>query len=195
MSSRKIINWVFGIVIAALVGTAVTALYLNQGRPSIQEAASSGASTSGLPQDHPPLELLTHLNELEQLSLANPQNADYMTEIGNIYYDLGRYQNALDAYEKSLKLKPRDPGVSTDAATCYHNIGQDDKALELLDEVLRFSPNFSQALFNKGVILINGKGDTAAGIAVWEELLRTNPNFPQRAELEDQIRKFRASGR
>ena len=195
MRNRKIINVMFGTVIAALAGTAATALYLNQGRPAIQEAASPGAFASGLPQEHPPLELLSRLNQLEQLSLANPQNADYMTEIGNINYDLGRYQNALDAYEKSLKLKPRDPGVSTDAATCYHNIGQNDKALALLDEVLQISPGFSQALFNKGVILINGKGDTAAGIAAWEELLRTNPNFPQRAELETQIRQLRASGR
>ena len=184
----------FGIALAALAGTAATALYLNQGQPSIQEAAASGASASRLPQDHPPLELLNRLNELEQLSLADPQNAEYHTAIGNIYYDLGRYQNALDAYEQSLKLKPMNPGVSTDAATCYHNIGQDDKAIALLDEVLQFSPNFSQALYNKGVILINGKRDTAAGIAVWEELLRTNPNFPQRAELEAQIRQYRASG-
>jgi tetratricopeptide (TPR) repeat protein len=174
----------FGIIIGALAITAATALYVNLSQPS----------ASGIPENHPSPDLLNRLNELERLSLADPQNAEYQTEIGNIYYDLGRYQNAVDAYEKSLKLQPRNPGVSTDAATCYHNIGQDDKALELLDEVLRFSPNFAQALFNKGVILINGKRDVAAGIAAWEELLRTNPDFPQKAEIEEQILQYRSSG-
>jgi cytochrome c-type biogenesis protein CcmH/NrfG len=195
MASRKGINWMFVIIIAALAGTAATTLYRNQGLPSMQKGASPETSAAQLPEDRSSLELLNRLNELEKLSLADPQNVDYRTEIGNIYYDLGRYQNALDAYEQSLKLKPQNPSVATDAATCYHNVGQDDKALELLDEVLQFSPGFSQALFNKGVILIKGKGNLAAGIAVWEELLRTNPDFSQRAELEEQIRQYHASGR
>jgi tetratricopeptide (TPR) repeat protein len=191
MLSKRSINWIFAITIAVLAGAAALSIRLNQGQSSVPEATSP----AGLPESHPSLELINRLNDLERLSLTDPQNAEYQTEIGNIYYDLGRFQNAVEAYEKSLKLKPRDPAVSTDAATCYHNMGQDDKAIDLIDQVLQFSPNFAQALFNKGIILINGKKNIEAGIAAWEELLRANPNYPQKAELEEQIRQYRTSGR
>jgi tetratricopeptide (TPR) repeat protein len=79
-------------------------------------------------------------------------------------------------------------------ATCYHFKGQHDKALEILDRVLRYRPGFPQALFNKGIILQIGKSDNRGAVAAWEELLRVNPEFPQRAELEERIRQLRAAG-
>jgi len=184
----------FGGIIAALAVVALLSLWANQELPAIREAGSEGSTGTALPPDHPPLDLTNRLNQLEQLVQADPENADYWTELGNINYDLGRYQGAVDAYEASMKLKPGNAGVETDAATCYHNLGRHDRALELLDGVLRSNPDFPQALFNKGVILINGKGDMAAGIAAWEQLLRSHPEFSQRAEIERQIRQFRNSG-
>jgi tetratricopeptide (TPR) repeat protein len=92
-------------------------------------------------------------------------------------------------------LKPQDPSVETDLATCYHNLGQHDKALEILNQVLGYRPHFPQALFNKGIIFLSGRQDDKAAIGVWEELLRTNPDYPMRAELEQRIRDLKSRAR
>ena len=76
---------------------------------------------------------------------------------------------------------------------CLHYIGQSDKALETLDAVLGYSPGFAQAMFNKGIILANAKKDTKGAIRIWEDLLRSNPDYPQRSELEQRIRQLKGS--
>ncbi len=187
-------NLIFAMVIIALAGVAVTSMYLNMDRPVIQAAPPMDPSTTSLPPDHPPVNTSNRLAELETLSAGDPQNAEYKTQIGNTYYDLGQYQKAIDSYEASLRLKPGDPGVETDLATSYHFLGQEDKALDLLNKVLQSRPDFPQALFNKGIVLIDGKHDTAGGIAVWEYLLKSNPDFPQRAQVEQKIRALKSSG-
>jgi len=80
-------------------------------------------------------------------------------------------------------------------ATSYHYLGQHDRALEILNKVLAYRPNFPQALFNKGVVLHVGKNDVRGAIAAWEELLRTNPSLPNRAELEQRISQLKATER
>ncbi len=182
-------------MVLALAGVALFSMYQNMGKPVVQEAPASDPASTTLPENHPPLEAANRLTELEKMSAGDPQNADYTTQIGNTYYDLGQYQKAADAYEASLKLRPGDPGVETDLATCYHFLGQEDKALKMLNTVLQDRPDYPQALFNKGIVLIDGKHDPAAGIAVWESLLRSNPGFPQRALIEQKIRTLRSSGR
>jgi hypothetical protein len=50
-------------------------------------------------------------------------------------------------------------------------------------------------MFNKGVVLIKGNDRIQDGIAVWETLLRTNPDFPQKAEVENMISRLRQSAK
>jgi cytochrome c-type biogenesis protein CcmH/NrfG len=185
-------NLLFAWVVGLLGAVAVTFMYLNSDRHVIQEAAVSEPS-SILPENHPPTDMASGLAALEQMSLKDPQNAEYKTQIANTYYDLGQYQKAVSAYQESLNLRPQDPNVETDLATCFHYLGQHDKALELLNKVLEYQPDFPKAMFNKGIVLVAGKNDIRAGITVWENLLLSDPTFPKRAELEQRIRQLKAS--
>ena len=193
--NRKFVNVVFACVTGLLGAVALWSIYTNMDMPVIREAPKQeSAAGSKLPEGHPPIDELNRLATLEEMSGKDPQNPDYKTQLGNTYYDLGQYQKAIEAYQASLKLRPQDPSVETDMATCFHILGEHDKALEILDKVLRYQPGFAQALYNKGIVLLNGKNDTKAGIAAWEELLRSNPNYPQRATMEQKIRQLKSGG-
>jgi tetratricopeptide (TPR) repeat protein len=198
MAPAKRINLLFGGLVALLGGFALvySSFYLDRG-PVIRSPATASLPPGhpSLPENHPPLDYARELAALEERSHAEPQNPDYRTRIGNIYYDIGQYEKAVEAFQQSLALRPQSPSVETDLATCYHILGQHDRALEILDKVLRYRPNFPQALFNKGIVLHSGKKDLKGAIAAWEELLRTNPNLPQRADLEQRIEQLKASQR
>ncbi len=196
MTNKKFrLNLLFGSVVVLLAGTAVTGMYTNRNLPPILEAPAAVPDTMALPENHPPIDAGAGITALEKVARENPQDADIRTQIANAYYDAGRFDKAVEAYQESLRLHPNDPAVQTDLATSYHYLGQHDKALELLEQVLKSNPGFAQALYNKGVILQAGKNNVAGAIAAWEALLRTDPNYPQRAELEKKISELKAGMR
>ena len=188
------VNLLFSAVIALLGVVSAVTMYLNRNQPVIRDApAGTSRVETQLPEGHPPIALSNRLVALEEASRREPQNAGHKIQIGNIYYDMGQFQKAIGSYEEALKLRPQDPAVETDLATCYHNIGEHRKALQILDGVLRHHPDFPMALFNKGIVLQAANSDVKGAIAVWERLLQTNPDFPQRADLERRIAQLRAS--
>jgi cytochrome c-type biogenesis protein CcmH/NrfG len=188
--SRFSVNLMFGIIVAALGITAGAAIYVNSKQPEGQERP---ADNTQLPEKHPPVDSAARIAALEQLIAKEPQNADYLTQTANLYYDLGQYDKAADYYQRSLRIRPRDPNVETDLATCFHYLGQDDKALEILNNVLSYNPGFTQAKFNKGIVLVEGKKDIKGGITVWEDLLRSDPAYSQKTELEQRVQQLKAS--
>jgi tetratricopeptide (TPR) repeat protein len=193
--TRRALNLLLTGIVIFLAAIATYSVYLNSARPVIQNPNVPKTSKSELSKDGADQVMADRLAALEGMILKNPQNAQIRAQLGNLYYDFGQYQKAIDAYQESLKLQANDPSVETDEATCYHYLGQHAKALEILDKVLGYSPDFPQAVFNKGIVLIEGGGNIQDGIAVWENLRRTNPDFAKKADLENKIRQLRESAK
>jgi tetratricopeptide (TPR) repeat protein len=188
--SRFSINLVFALIVAVLGLTAGIFIFRNSGRPGIQ---TETAETNPPPEKHLPVDEANQIAELQQMRVREPNNPEYPAQIGNLYYDTGQYEKAVEYYQQSLNIRPGNPSVETDLATCFHYLGQDDKSLEILDHVLGYNSGFEQAKYNKGIVLIEGKKDIKGGISVWEDLLRANPGYRQRAELEQRIDQLKAS--
>lgn len=196
MSSNKaLVNVFFACIVVILGLTAVIAIYRSLNAPAGKSAATSETAASQMPADHPSPENVEKLMALQQQIAENPQNPDYLTQIANLYYDLRIYDRAIEFYQRSLDIRPGDAGVETDMATAFHYLGQSDKALETLDKVLQYQPGFSQAMFNKGVILAHAKNDVPGALKVWEDLLRTDPAFSKQADLQQLINQLKTSGR
>jgi tetratricopeptide (TPR) repeat protein len=193
--TKRVINLLFSGIVVCLAAVAAFSIYLNSGRSVVQTPSVQSDSISGLSESGSDQVTADKVAAFEEMILKDPQNAQTRAQLGNLYYDLGQYQKAIDAYQESLKLQPNDPNVETDEATCYHYLGQHAKALEILDKVLLHHPNFPQALFNKGIVLIEGSNNIQDGIAVWENLLRTNPDFAQKVDLKNKLSKLRSSAK
>jgi tetratricopeptide (TPR) repeat protein len=191
--SRTGINLVFACVVALLGVAAISFIYLNSRQPAAQTLPAQEMSGQQLPENHPVIDFAARQKALEQLIAKEPQNAEYRTQMANLYYDQGDYDKAAAFYQESLNLRSQEPHVETDLATCYYNLGQYDKSLEALDRVLKYSPGFSQAMYNKGIVLASGKKDLKNGIAIWEDLLRSDPAFSQKADLEQKLNQLKAS--
>jgi tetratricopeptide (TPR) repeat protein len=190
MASAKFrTNLVFAAITALLLLTALTAGYrrLEERRQHPERVRSASPAPPAADAS------AARLAQLERLAAEDPRDPDALTRIANLHYDLGRFREAAAYYEKSLGLRPGDPNVETDLATCYHYLGEHDRALELLDTLLGRQPGFSQARFNKGIVLLNGKKDVRGAISTWEELLRTDPGYPHKEELRERILQLRQS--
>ncbi len=56
---------------------------------------------------------------LEQEVLNRPENAEAWIQLGHIYYDMDKHDQAVAAYEKSLELNPNNTDMLTDLGTAY----------------------------------------------------------------------------
>ena len=120
---------------------------------------------------------------LEKLK-SDPNNADLLANIANIYYDTQQYPVAIGYYQRSLKVQPVNAGVRTDMATAYWYVGDADTAITEFNKALSYEPNKSNTLFNLGVVKWQGKMDVNGAVAAWEKLLRTNPNYEGKDQVE-----------
>jgi len=190
---KSAVNFTFACLVLILAAIAAASYFINSERPAVQPTATEGSTSGSLPKDHPDINVSQQITALNQMIAKDPNNPALQAQMGNLYYDIGQYETAANHYQRSLDLRPKNPNVETDLAVCLHYLGQDDRALEILDKILAYSPGFTQAMFNKGVILTSRKKDVKAGISVWEDLLRMHPDYAQRDELEQRIDQLKGS--
>jgi tetratricopeptide (TPR) repeat protein len=123
---------------------------------------------------------------------SDPNKADLLASLGNVYYDAQQFPVAIDYYQKSLKIRPSDASVRTDMATAYWYVGSADTAITEFNRALADEPNKANALFNLGVVQWQGKLDVQAALATWQKLLQTNPTYENKdklLELMAQVKK------
>jgi cytochrome c-type biogenesis protein CcmH/NrfG len=133
------------------------------------------------------------LRAMESLAARQPNDAGVRTELGNVYMDAQRWDDAIRWYGEALKITPDNPDVRTDLGACYVHSGRPAQGLEQFDAVLKKNPGHRNALFNRGVALLNmGRQTDAAD--TWEELLKRHPDDPQLARLRGRILDIRAAG-
>ena len=89
----------------------------------------------------------------------DPKNAVARAQLGNLYYDAGRFTEAIKWYTEALALNPKDASVSTDLGVSYYYNDQPDLAIKQLEHSLQVDPKHTKALLNMGVVRAFGKQD------------------------------------
>jgi cytochrome c-type biogenesis protein CcmH/NrfG len=153
--------------------------------PGIGAQQQSGASPEMLAQAAQPL--LTKLQ-------ANPKDLNTLTQIGNLYYDGQAYPQAIEYYNKALEVDPKNPDVITDLGTAYWYTGNPDKAIDEFQKSLAIRPNHPGTLFNMGIVKWQGKKDPNGAVVAWEQLLKTNPDYPQKDQVQTLIERAKMHG-
>ncbi len=127
---------------------------------------------------------------------TNPNDSSTLEKLGNLYYDGQAYPQAIKYYEKALTIEPNNADVRTDLGTSYWYTGDADHAIASFEKALAIRPNHPQTLFNLGIVKWQGKKDAKGAVVVWEKLLQTNPDYPQKDQVQMLIEraKMHASG-
>jgi cytochrome c-type biogenesis protein CcmH/NrfG len=125
---------------------------------------------------------------------ANPRDFETLRQLGNLYYDGQAFPQAIEYYNKALAIDPKNPDVITDLGTAYWYTGDPDKALAEFDKSLAIRPNHPGTLFNVGIVKWQGKKDPKGAVVVWEELLKNNPDYEQKEQVQMLIERAKMHG-
>jgi cytochrome c-type biogenesis protein CcmH/NrfG len=113
---------------------------------------------------------------MKTIAEQNPNDADTRIQLGNMYFDAGRYDEASAWYEQALKLRPKDANVSTDLGISYYYRNDPDRALAQFDRSLAIDPRHAKTLLNIGIVRAFGKQDMKGAAEAWQKILEVAPN-------------------
>ena len=187
MKNRLYAAGAFGIAVGFILGF-FTAKFEKQ-EPvvaPIQHTETGQGTLSGLPEGHPPAEVLEELGKLQERAEEHPEDKQVRIVLGNSYYDMGRFDSAASWYQQALDLDPENLNVRTDLGTAQLYQGQVSEAIETYQRCLKFDPNHPQTLQNLGIAYFSS-GNFASAIDAWERLLSGNPEYPHREEIRKQL--------
>ncbi len=173
---------------------------------ALRLAQPANPSAVQLPEGHPQvgsqqdpqaaMEMVRkRIEELKQAADSDAKNTAARIELGNMYFDVGKYEQAIEWYAQALAVDPSNNNVRTDMATALHYTGQHDRALAELEKVLKSDPYHPQALINLGIVRKQGKNDARGALEAWERFITTNPNFPHVAEVKKWVEELKKDSR
>jgi cytochrome c-type biogenesis protein CcmH/NrfG len=191
-------------VLCLLVGCAVGYLLRGSRGGSASAPATAGAeqqqgmppaAAGGMEQQPSPEQMKAMADKqaeplLEQLK-SKPSDPALLTQIGNLYYDAHIFPVAIDYYQKTLALDPKNSSVRTDMASAMFSNGDPDHSIAEFDHALKDDPKNANALFNRGIVKWQGKMDVKGAVADWELLLKEDPNY----EGADKVRQYIAQAK
>jgi Tfp pilus assembly protein PilF len=179
----------FGLLVGWIIGS-------QQGtgvpRPATGPAASAGAADSGQAASARRLDE-TRVRALLAQAESAPRDAAVRVELGNLYFDAERYQDAIRWYEEALKLDPKNVNASTDLGVAYYYSNQPDRALEQFDRSLAIDPKHLKTLLNQGIVRAFGKQDLAGAVKSWEQVVALAPDSPEGRTAKQALENMKAA--
>lgn len=79
-------------------------------------------------------------------------DTQYLIELGNAYKEKGMLNEAIDTYQKVLKMEPENVQVHYDLGMAYSNKGLYKKAVSELKSTIEIDQNMPEAHYNLGMV-------------------------------------------
>jgi len=188
MKNRQIVFGLVGIAIGFVLGFFSSDLIKKEPVPvgASPAAVQQGSGSEQLPENHPSMEDMQKLQDLQQQAAANPNDKQARVALGNLYYDMQRFDAAIKWYEEAVRLDPNNVNVNTDLGTSYLYTNKPEKAIEQYTKSLAIDQKHPQTLQNLGFAYF-AMANFKDAVTTWDKLLVTHPEYPHRADIEKQI--------
>jgi cytochrome c-type biogenesis protein CcmH/NrfG len=180
MKSESIAFGIAGVVFGLIAGWVIGTQQAN-GRPQPPAASAVAAAPAGAPAANTRAAVVdqTQVNALTSVAEREPSNPKPRVDLGNVYFDAERYDDAIKWYEEAVKLDPKDVNLSTDLGVSYYYTNQPDKALAQFDRSLKLDPKHAKTLLNVGIVRAFGKQDLDGAVQAWQQVLQVAPDSPE----------------
>lgn len=118
----------------------------------------------------------------------SPDNPKLYNNLGKLYSDEGKHENAIDVYKKAIEIKPH--------STFYYNLGNEyyavgdaEQAIASYQQAIEIGPNFSDAHYNLG-IAYESLGMYEKAIAAFRQAMALNPRDKETQHKLNRIYKI-----
>jgi tetratricopeptide (TPR) repeat protein len=174
------------------------------GAPAATGEAPSGAAGTGaagggmgvrLPEGHPPVDISAVAKALEEQAVQNPKDPVPRLKLANYLYDQQQWPRAVEWYQRTLELDPKNVNARTDLGTAYFRLGRPQDALREYRKSLDIDPTHQPTMFNAIVVNLDGLHNVAAAQQAWDRLHKLNPTYSGLDSLRSRLDAARRPAR
>jgi cytochrome c-type biogenesis protein CcmH/NrfG len=164
--------------------------------PVAKAAVTSPHSGAMTPSGHMPS--LAEMHQIASQEAApllaklkkDPNNSALLMQIGSVYHSAHLFKEAATYYGMAVQLDPKNVDAHTKLAISLFRAGDVDPAIAELNRALSIDARNPNALFNLGMIRLQGKNDPKGALATWQKLIKLNPQLD--AERKAQVQRLMA---
>jgi tetratricopeptide (TPR) repeat protein len=193
MRRDAILFGIAGVFFGVLVGWIIGAQQATGTSPVAAAPSTPAQTASGSAQQSPPAFDEARASQLKATADRNPSDADIRVQLGNLYFDAERYDEAARWYEAALQVDPKNVNASTDLGIAYYYSNQPDRALAQFDKSLALDPKHSKTLLNIGIVRAFGKQDLDGAEKAWQRVIDVAPDSPEAAVAKKGLDGLRAA--
>lgn len=99
-------------------------------------------------------------------------------ELGDLYFQYKRYNEALEQFLKALQLSSRKPELTMRLSETFVKLNQADRAIKELKALVKDYPQFIPARMKLGIIYYNAN-NLAEATEQWENVLMKDPHHSE----------------
>jgi cytochrome c-type biogenesis protein CcmH/NrfG len=190
VSRESVVFGIAGVFFGVLVGWIIGS---QQAGPTRQPSGAAAEAPAAQPQAQTPALDESRAAALKAAADKNPKDAATRIELGNLYFDHQRFQDAVRWYEAALVIDPRNVNVSTDLGIAYYYMNQPDLALKQFDRSLQIEPRHTKTLLNIGVVRAFAKQDLEGAAKAWQRVVDVAPTSPEADRARQALASLRAA--
>lgn len=118
---------------------------------------------------------------------SSPKDAPILMSIGDTFYDLGRFDDSIAAYEAAMKVEPGLASNYLHAAWAWRGAKNNSKAIQYLEKTIAIDPMIQDAYGELAAIYASGN-ETDLVRQTWERFVSV---FPTSIEARVQLRRMK----
>lgn len=174
-TDRRVPAW----AVALLVGVAVMAVAISALSRDAQPTTSAEAAAPNGTEDR--------LAFFERRVEDHPDDLAARLDLAHRYLDAGRIEESLQQYAAALDLDPDDAEAHAHVGMILYLSDRPQEALSSVDRALATDPGYPEALFFRGVILLQGLERPQEAIDAFEAYLDAAPFGVERDNAKELI--------
>ena len=166
-------DWKTAAALLVLVPAIAIGLYFHLGQPGIIETLRMAAVHGSGSEAEQMASIASMVDKLAQRLQNSPDDAEGWSMLARSYKVMGRFNDAVAAYEHLYSLTGDEPGVLlqyADALASANGNRLSGKPAELIQRALKLSPDNTMGLWLAGMVA-REQGDNQTALAYWQRLL------------------------
>jgi tetratricopeptide (TPR) repeat protein len=149
--------------------------------------AADGAANPGMME-----QVQKEIASLKATLEKDPKNLAALTRLGDMYFDVGKFDGAKEYYSRALAASPDDINVKTDLGITLRNLGEPAEAMKLFEASVAADPRHWKGWFNIGIVAMYDLGDFDRAQKAFEKVSELNPGAIKMDALKEEMAKEKA---